>query len=101
MNEKIEGRKEAGNPDPRTPCRFIHRKSIVVKAQTGSQVPLPQSNLVLDVCGGFDVPAAVGKLKLLLRAGIKLRWISDLILQRFVHGTEDSVHRSEEHSLNS
>src|ERR1019366_7464635 len=44
------------------------------------------------VSGGFDVPAAVGKLKLLLRTGIKLRWISDLVLQRFVYETEDSVH---------
>ena len=61
----------------------------MVKAQTGAQVPLSQSNLVLDVSGGFRVPAAVCELELPLRARIKLRRIRDLILQRFVHGSED------------
>src|ERR1700730_7442303 len=91
MNKQVHRWNEARDPDPRTPRRFIHRESIVVKPQTRGDVPVSQSNLILRVRGRLDVPSPVGKLKRRPRAGIELRGVSDLIVQRLMHGAEDSV----------
>ena len=48
-------------------------------------------NVILNVGGRLDIPSVIGKLKLLLSVGIKLRCIGDDVVQRFMHGRKKTV----------
>src|SRR5882724_13721550 len=92
VQKQIEPRNISRNACAWAPCRFLHYKSVVIKAQPQREVPVSAMPLVLHVRRRLDVPTAIDKLKRRLRSRIKLSGVADGILQGFMNRTEDAVH---------
>ena len=91
MQQHFPWRYVTGDADARAPGRFADDEAVVVETKTGANVPVAPVNVVLEVQGGFDVPAMIGKRKLQLSPGIESGGISDLVSQRFVYWSEQYV----------
>src|SRR5215471_13549086 len=81
MKQQAQRRKVARYAYSRTPSRLVHGETVVVEAQSGTEIPMAETNLVLSVGSRLNIPQVPRKLKLLLRARIELRRVSDSVLQ--------------------
>ena len=91
MNKKLKRREGARNSDTRAPRRFVDNETIMVKPNAGADIPVSNSNLILDERRLLSIPAAIRKAKLRLQAGLELRAVGNYVLQRFVDRTEECI----------
>src|SRR5260370_833611 len=92
MQKQIEPGYVSRNAYARAPCRFLHDKSVVIKAQSPSEVPVSATPLVLSINRWLDVQAVINKPKRRLRSAVKRSGIGDCILQELMYWAEDAVH---------
>src|ERR1700758_2825167 len=63
----------------------------MIETQAGAYVPRAAAHLILNVKGGLDVPLASREIQIQLCAGIELRGVGYVVLQRFVNRSEEGV----------
>src|SRR5258708_24709467 len=63
----------------------------MIEAQAGGDIPRAVTHLVLHVERRLDVPLAAREIQIQLSAGIELRGVGDVVLQRFVNRSEERI----------
>src|SRR5580692_744074 len=63
----------------------------MIETQAGADVPWSVAHLVLQIERRLDVPFAAREIQIQLRAGIELRGVGDVVLQRYVNRSEERI----------
>src|SRR6202040_2157681 len=71
--------------------RVVNHEAVMIETQTGADVPPAVTHLILDVKRRLDVPLVAREIQIQLRAGIEWLGVGDVVLQRFVNGSEKRI----------
>src|SRR5689334_15677786 len=79
MEDDILSRKSASDGDARAQCMPVQQQLIVVPAQSDTRRPIAHPDEVFNECRLLKIGALISEAQRLLRAGIKLVRVGDLI----------------------